>query len=264
MKIVTWNIGVKTESLSFCDKRSQLFDDIVPLFSRLNAQFANALMQINADFVCLQEAHSMIDVYSQTKEIAKLAGFRHYKELPLDDAHSFKVEGLKIGVSVLSRHRIIDANSFLLTNPNIKTRRKDGKVWRTHDKGFLSTKCSLPAGIVNIVSIHLLPFHRFNVNTSDYRFLSTWEEIDTSLSVRGDSSTAICGDLNVNDPIPLLHNLFSLRGFKDTSFDRPTHRETYFDHIILSSDFNILESRVLDMYDYSDHYPCLAKVALQQ
>jgi endonuclease/exonuclease/phosphatase family metal-dependent hydrolase len=260
IRVVTWNIGQGIDSIP--DLHDKGSEDVTGFLLRnLNEKVANALREVSADFVCLQEVHFLGNIYSQTKEIADLAGYEYYSDFSLDNSHHFLTEGLRLGVSVLAKHKIIDTQLHMLMNPDIKTQQENRKIWHTHDKGFIVVKSNLVGiGNVNVISIHLLPFHRFNLNATDNRVLSVWRELDAELSFYADRRTLICGDFNQNNLSSLLPILFNNYGFKDTCFDKPTHRDVFFDHIVVSADFNVLRSKVADIYNYSDHYLCIAEV----
>lgn len=261
LKIVTWNInGLIGKNLSgqFAEKSA------IDIIQESNEKYGSALKKIGPDFICLQEVHSMGNTYSQTKDIAEIAEFKYFKELPLDDSHHIKKKNLKIGISIISRHEIIESKINLLTNPNIEVQKKN-EVWKSHDKGFISIKINIPPiGDVNIISIHLLPFHRFNIDINDYRIIKCWKELDYMLSNYSNGLTIIGGDFNRNNVSSLLKGLFNNHHFQDVNFEKTTHRATFFDHIIISNNLHIINKKVFDNFDYSDHYPCFAEVEYNQ
>ena len=259
IKILTWNIGVGSNFSG--DDTESVFE----ILSRKNKIFADVIVSVKPDFVCLQEVHSKTNEYSQSAEIADLAGFKYYKEMPLDNAHNFQSDGLKIGVSILSRHSIIETKDHYFKNPHLEEKQENREVWLSHEKGFISIKANISSfENITIISTHLLPFHRFKLGENDPIFISIWKDVDQSLAAYADTNTIICGDFNYNRIDSLLQKLFDINGFIDIEFDHPTHNISYYDHIILPNKFNLFKSKVFSDCNYSDHYPCVAEVELSK
>ena len=259
--VTSWNISGGVFNIT--DSRNELLSDNISRMSKANGDLADVLRAISADFVCLQEVHGQNGVYSQTEEIAYLAGFQYFREAMFDDSHHFRNSELQIGVSVLSNYRIKHSRTHVLTNPDLVVRQSNGELWRTHTKGLIAVNSHIPGlGSITIISIHLIPFYRFSLNDNDHRVLSFWKEVDKELCVYGDTLAIIGGDFNSNDVCSRLTNLFYHHSFQDMEFHKPTHRDSYFDHIVLSKKFKILGIEVLDNYKHSDHHPCCVKAIL--
>lgn len=258
IKILTWNINGGSSTLDY-DKNNE-----IEYFYSSSLFIANAIKKINPDIVCLQEVHIKDGVYSQTKQIADLLNFKHYSECAFDNTHLIDDCNLKIGISVISNSTIIYSKKIDLPNPHISSMQKNGDVWKTHNKGILKVQIFKFGYKINILNLHLLPFHRFEKNLTDKVVQNSWLAVDEKLNLHTDNFTIIAGDFNQNSIITLLPTLFNNpKNFVDTKFNSNTHNNTYFDHIVFSDDFKFSDNFVFSEIKISDHYPCLIILKLK-
>ncbi len=257
LRVITWNIngGENINPKYLNDNLNNYLDHL----DESNSYIANLLVKLDPDFVCLQEVHSIPDFYSQSEVIASQTKLTYCYEMAFDASHHYKQANLKLGNAILSKHPVNIFKNQILPNPNFSSLQTDGQLWQSHRKGLISIKSNINnEHDINIISLHLLPLHRFNIHPNSPAVIPVWNALSKVLA-KYKKTSIICGDFNINSPQEYLEQLFLGNSLKSVLFDTPTHKSTYFDHIIYSNDIICKKCRVLKGCSISDHFPCYAE-----
>ena len=162
-----------------------------------SARIARAM---NLDFLLLQEIEFEDDgltLATESQELVDKLGFSHKSGLPLSPSQFSPTR--KFGNAILSRYPLTSPRRFLVPNPSLFATR-GGRRLASHDKGFVCVDAYTPLGLVSVASIHLLPFHMFDVDPSKAPMIGMWTELAIGLEkeLLG-RPFVVGGDFNTND-----------------------------------------------------------------
>jgi len=218
-------------------------------------QITRFLGQLDPDIVCLQEAHSYGDSDSQAASIAHALRMPFHVEWPLDSSHH--IDEASLALAVLSKFEIVRVKHHKVRNPQIGLNGGDS-AWSTHEKGFLATRIAIPTiGEANVLSGHMLPFHRFNACAGDAAFRDIWEEVDRVLTEYAQEPAIVGADFNFPEIANLLPAIGVHRLLADAIGNVPTSEGQKFDYVLSSSHWTCISSSA--SYQGFDHLPCTAR-----
>ena len=250
VRILTWNICGGTYHFG-SDAKTGIREQL----SSANSEISTLIRKEGIDIACLQEVHMIKGQYSQSEAIAKDLEFPYCFDFELDSSHL--ISDYKMGLSIISRYPLFDSHGVLFANPNAEKRQENGVVWKTHDKGVITSRVRLENGkVLNILCLHLLPFHKFGLSLEAPLVQKTWSQIDEVLSNLTSENTILFGDFNEDNIKRLLPTSIIDQNFVDLKFDSFTYGSAYFDHIVVSRKFDISNYGVITSTMASDHFPC--------
>ncbi len=213
---------------------------------------AGLIFEYKLDVVCFQEVLVEDDHHdSMSYEIAQKSGLKNYKEILLSDCH--KVEGRKMGVSIISRYPFIQSDIFMLENPKLTKTFESGKVYKSHDKGFLVTTIQTGAGEICCVTGHCVPFHLFGREEMEFKHI--YAEIEKRLiKLLNERSHILIGsDFNTEQLDALMPEVFKrFRSIVDLP-TRPNGKR----HDYILCDRKMADIRFCLIKTCFDHYGCM-------
>lgn len=251
MKIATWNIsaGINTNDYKgeFFDKSKETNID-----DRCLNDIAKAIVENDIDVIALQEVVTTKS-FKYLENLSKLTNLKYYDSFENSPCHL--IENANFGVAILSRYPIKLIKKQFFDNPNLTKQTQKG-LYHTHDKGYMVVNV-LSNESFNLLSASLLPFHRFDHNIIDFKYLFNEFQNDVlqnNIYALGDFN-AIKGkeDLQkVFDKINLNYNFL---------FDEVTTiDDKKCDNIILPNNINVKNKYIVKNTDISDHYLCIAEI----
>ncbi len=142
-------------------------------------------------------------------------------------------ENKQLGNGIISKYPISEHSHGLFLNPNIEAERQ-GKIIKTHDKGF--GKCFINFGekSVEAAALHLIPFQTFNIDLSSEKGREILSSVTQKIGVSNKYSL-VMGDFNIDSPTisEYLPKFFNLSGVKEITLDEPTIPSgKQYDHVI--------------------------------
>jgi endonuclease/exonuclease/phosphatase family metal-dependent hydrolase len=253
IEFITWNIGggkVLTDGAD-AQKSSSFLDDGL-------AHIVSTIRGTGAEIAFLQETHTS-KTYSQAQEIATRLGWSNVADFPLDTSH---IEPDKsIGISIISRYEIKNIRAHHLTNPNITATWEDGTTVHTHNKGVLSAKVIVKKHTLKVATLHLVPFHRFDIPLEGEVASKIFSEVEQIIE---DSNVEVlAGDFNINaeDVLGFLPRL-QRSGWREDDISEPTTpRGKQVDHVVYRK--VCLDNERLLKKVKTDHYSIAAALLLQ-
>lgn len=241
MRIVTWNIGGGFVSSG----KGFIKEDL--------NYFITVLKILNPDIICFQEIH--LGLEDQTKIIAQSLKYPYYCVTPYDSSHL--KENNQLCLSVISRFTLLRKRFFKLPNPQIEVKRPNGEIWKSHDKGFMIVSIKIRNENIDVITGHTVPFSKFNRDFMEPEFNPIRKEIER-LILKHPKRVIVAGDMNYADLVKLIPKVFQ-EGFKEV-FKAPTHHGKQMDHILISKEWAIKDSRVV--LGKADHYMAYADIEL--
>jgi endonuclease/exonuclease/phosphatase family metal-dependent hydrolase len=164
----------------------------------------------------------------------------------------------QLAIALLSRFPILAWHEELFPNPVAILGLSKG----FHDKGALTTTVTMEGNLtVDIVTIHLYPFHMLDVDERDSKFAELWLAIDDALRPRPRVPRIVLGDFNTEHRTVLLPSLKD--GSLTSLFSGIATRENSRSHddILISTDLEVADCSV--MKSESDHYILNADLELR-
>lgn len=214
---------------------------------------ASKISEFQPDIVTLQETHSN-DGFIQPKELANRLGWEFFVNDVYASSHI--ENGQKLGQAILSRWPIHDHSFSLLPNPEFKLLRPDGEVWLSHDKGVTRLFVDAQGLGIEVCTLHLVPFRKFNVDFFDKNLLAMRDELTKSLS-SGFATRLIQGDFNIDVPSLQRHlpQLLS-SGCKEFILPTPTTPTgRFYDHVVYKN-LTLCSANICSDVP-TDHYPVI-------
>ncbi|HSW92662.1 MAG TPA: hypothetical protein VLH14_02125, partial [Patescibacteria group bacterium] len=156
-----------------------------------------------------------------------------------------------------SKYPIVDHQTGFFNNPKVKVVWEDGSVATTFDKGY--TNCIVKLGEVKlqVSTLHLTPFKRFNIELDSDIGRRMLQDVQEKVATKPEYYL-LQGDFNINTK-NLEHFLPQMfeDGVKEIVTDEATtpKNQTY-DHILYKG-MREVEQRV-DQTVLTDHYPIIA------
>ncbi|MDB5264864.1 MAG: hypothetical protein JWN64_435 [Parcubacteria group bacterium] len=252
LKIASWNIagGHPFGTLKQFDYHAK---DIL--------YFIEELRSINADIVCLQEAHTSDDgENSNAQDIAKALEYPYVFNSVSSVSHI--EEGYKLSTSILSRLPFVDERRIFYPNPSAPL------VWRNGNPAKAMHEKNLQIASTEFFSIannQMLPIHLFSLSYDDGGVGSELARgINKVMTENVVNPVLWCGDFNFEDPLSIYPHLKALQlteALPDTD-TRPSVEgaKKRTDHIFYSPEFTLVASDVIVVN--ADHYLCWAEFEL--
>lgn len=226
---------------------------------------ADVIASFDADLLLLQEVH-FSDQFNQIDPIKKSGAFQSCATLILDDSHILEQARAQIGIAILAKKPLGPAISYFFSNPNLTTHR-DGSLWESHEKGVLSARLRLSAHTeITVGCLHLLPLHKFIKDDSMPAIRAAYiQRVAQQLGhffAPLSYPLILGGDFNANEIQEDFQEHAAALNLIDVPFKDPTVEIYKFDHILTSPGLEVVDFRVMSEHKYSDHYPCMAEIAI--
>lgn len=207
-----------------------------------------------ADIVTLQETEKGIG-YDQVEYIANALGFSNFVHDITSESHIDREH--KLGHGIISRFPIVQHETSFFNNPHVKVVWEDGRTVSTFDKGYTNCVVDVNGIKLQISTLHLTPFKRFNIDLDSK--IGKAMLLDVSNRIGMDEEHCILsGDFNVDSKSlkNILPELFEKGGDEVTTQDFTTPNGRTYDHILykgLTNTDGYVNTAVL-----TDHYPVVA------
>lgn len=239
MKLATWNIGSALETES--DNSIEYIVDYVEKNS--------------IDILCLQEIITSGNKTDYISELQKKLSFNYSEFYELSSAH-LNDESM-FGIAIISRYKILNSYKINLTNPNI-TFNKNGKIIKSDDKGLLIVEVLYKGVIVKVATCHMLPFHSFGSDSSEYKHL--YQEMYSKVKrFCNDVPFVLCGDFNSSKLQFIVQEIYN---DMINVYNEPTrYNGSQNDYIFLSREW-CCKSYWINMNKY-DHFLCVCDIELE-
>ncbi len=234
MRIATWNIA---GNQTYPEKQEE------PEY------FVNSINKIDPDILLLQEVHFKDD-YSFSKKY-----FQNYPYIfDSEVSPSHNNPEFRLGLSILSKHEIINEHTVTLLNPNLTKVLSNKKIIKSHEKAVQI--CSING--INIANIQLLPLHVFGTTYDNEEGFT--RELEDQLLQLLVLPTIFAGDFNHKEPQKIFPRLFSKLNLKDCLPGEPTfvYHSTNPDHIYLPKSIKCINSKIIK--SLTDHYLCITDI----
>jgi endonuclease/exonuclease/phosphatase family metal-dependent hydrolase len=255
-KFITWNIGAAPGKLDHANLSQAMYQ-----VTKRSHQVADVIHFYRPDMVCLQEVISIGDKYSQTWQIAKLVEDYQYAEFVLHDLFWSSSVKARSGLAILSKYPIQNIQKKLLPNPILKHQERADTIWKTHDKGLLIAEIHCDNQPITCVSLHMLPFLRFQIERYAPQQQAVWQALDQILNTLNLKQLVVGGDFNQDNITDLLPK--AAIHLHDVKFLKPTHRNTYYDHVLLHRSVREHKAKVIPAKEDFDHNPCMVEMKLE-
>ena len=152
------------------------------------------LITLKPDIVTLQEIHSD-NSSNQAEIIADKLGLKYVICDFYADSHI--EDGQRLGQAIISRFPITNPAFELFFNPRFEAIWEDGSTATSHDKGVSGCTVNLSGVALDVKTLHLIPFRRFNVDPQSKEVEPVLEDVVDKL--RSDSPyLLIQGDFNLD------------------------------------------------------------------
>ncbi|KKW42608.1 MAG: hypothetical protein UY92_C0005G0030 [Candidatus Magasanikbacteria bacterium GW2011_GWA2_56_11] len=255
LKTVQWNInGGKIRSVEADPTldSSYVIDD--------QGYYAARLKAYVPDIVALQETHTdeTEEVSGQISYFADQLGLPYFINVPFSPSH---IEaGKKLGNAILSRWPLSATSFEVFFNPRPQRVLDSGEIAVAHDKGVVRAVLDVDGQALEVMSVHLMPFHRFNFDLFAPEQLSFIEDMAGKIKPK-EMRALIQGDFNLDCPslgalIPQFVETVSEVALVEPTFCRGGR----FDHILYRGLYHV--STEIDRRALSDHYPLYSEFEL--
>ncbi len=217
-------------------------------------RFADRLARLGADLVGLQELE--LDGGFEATGLPKESGFEYAIAKAFSDSPFSREGGLAVGL--LSAAPFVRTETVTLPNP-VRTLNISPTF---HDKGLLVAEIVRAGVTIDVIALHLFPFHRVSLDARDPALRSLWEEIDERLRPRPGVPRIVLGDFNTPHRFDLLTCL--QRGELQSLFLDASTRDNGLAHddILVSAQWQAQQCQ--NVPTESDHNLLLATVALRE
>lgn len=215
------------------------------------------IKKFNPDLITLQETHTHDrEGYSQAKLLAEALNLPYWINDVYDQSHLDPKQGL--GQAIISRWPITNHTFTLFFNPQAKTVRPNGEIWTSHNKGITLATITHPIKPLQIGTLHLIPFRKFNLDPLGELCQNLRQDIIKKIKPN-QLPFLLQGDFNYNqstlkDFLPQL-NQNTLAEIILTQPTTPKNR--WYDHLIYQ-DLHHLNSTVITEV-LTDHYPIFSE-----
>ena len=249
MKFATWNIN---ECVGItCDLNDQKTTD------KINYQNVEELVEkINEydfDIICFQEYPTIIDdKISLTSEIIEKTKLKYYAEKDTYDSYFFK--GVRVGVAVFSKYKIIDTEYSLFGNPHMVKKSSNGNTFYSFDKPIIKIIIKKDDTNYTIITGHAMAFAPFDKTEFDYP--ESYKPLEELIVSNSNDNLIVLGDFNTEKLFQIIPEIEDI--VKDT-IEGPTTKEYYekrgevhMDYIMINK--NMKCSNIEKIDNFSDHY----------
>ncbi|MCK5416110.1 endonuclease/exonuclease/phosphatase family protein [Candidatus Parcubacteria bacterium] len=219
----------------------------------------DVLKKYNPDIVFLQETHEK-DNYNLVQELSTYASKTYFFNDIYAESHI--VEGFGLGQGIISKFKINNHSFEFFFNPKLEIICSNGEKWITHNKGLSKCFIDINGTIIELMTLHLMPFRRFRIDPFDKKLDRTRKDIRNKIFSKN-KNFILEGDFNINNSSlkKFLPNFF-INDTKEVILDKyTTPFERYYDHVIYGS-IKHISSTVLDNV-LTDHYPIYSKFEIR-
>jgi endonuclease/exonuclease/phosphatase family metal-dependent hydrolase len=248
LTVASWNIAGGRPVNSF-----EQFD-----YSREDIDyFAEQLLAVNPDIVCLQESHTNAN-RTIAQELADKLGMNFLFNTTNSPSHVDS--NFQLGLAILSKHPFDNQSSYQYPYPSFKLLWKDG---READKHHKALQLANVEGIY-VANTQMLPINIWGYDYVKEQGLKYAKEIETTLIKKLETPLIFCGDFNFNQPDDIYSTAFRKLEMKDSlphgQSTRPSDDGEIRspDHIFFSSDFECEEANIIKTK--TDHYLCVSRL----
>lgn len=246
IKSLQWNIGGGI----IRNKEDDPFVDNSYHVSNLN-YIADFIKKLDPDLITLQETHASSELI-QAELLSRLTGLHYWVNDAYD--HSHLEAGQRLGQAILSKYPIQEHTFELFYNPKYKVERPNGETWFSHDKGLSKCKIEINGVLIEIQTLHLIPFRTFTIDPMSDQAQTTREDITKKIHSSFDR-IILQGDFNINQESlhTFIPDVFEI-GFDEILSDRATTPAgCRYDHILFKG-FQVKSMNVFQT-TLTDHYP---------
>jgi len=255
MQLVTvqWNIGggkVRTENSAVDVLASYNSDGL--------AEIIELLRNLKPDIITLQEIHSDKKT-NQAEIIANALGLEYVISDFYADSHI--EDGQSLGQAILSRFPITNHTFELFFNPFYETIWEDGSKAISHDKGVTKCTVNVMGSSLDIKTLHLIPFRRFNIDPQSNDAGAVLDDVQHKL--KNDSqSLLVQGDFNLDfSSLKAILPTF-MQNMEEVIQNQPTTPNgRKLDHIVFRG-LSLEKSSALDSV-LTDHYPVVTNFVIK-
>lgn len=250
MKIATWNISAGIDINSYS---GELFDKEkeIELNDNCLISIANEIIDQNIDVIALQEVVTT-ESFQYMKKLSEKTGLKYFETFENSPCHL--IENASFGVAILSRYPIEVVGRLFFKNPHLTKQTAKG-LYTTHEKGYMCVKVFAETEFY-LLSTQLLPFHRFDVQITDFKNLFV-EFQDFVLK----NKVYALGDFNAIEGKKHLKEVFDKFDEYQFLFDEITTTDgKRCDNIILPKSVKIKSSYIVKENTTSDHLMCVAEI----
>lgn len=220
--------------------------------------FADCLKKIDADVICLQEAHTN-DERSNASDIARLLGMPFVYNAVNSPSHIDK--DFKLGNAILSKVELEHIDSINYPYPAFDLFFSDGRPAVVHHKmiQIYSYKNTM------ITNTQMLPLTVFGERYDSGPGVELAESIQDLLIDRLRSPLIFCGDINFDIPSDIYPKLYKSLDLVEALPDEITRPNKMMikqtpDHILTSRDLKVEKADIITVE--ADHYLCYADIIL--
>lgn len=249
LKTLTWNIGgayLLEEGADPTLLASYNIDGIDKIIEFIRNE--------NPDIITLQETQKNGSV-DQAEVIANALGMPYFFHDTTSESHLDSDSSL--GHAIISKYPITSHETGFFNNPKVKVVWEDGSIATTFDKGY--TNCIVKLDNINlqVSTLHLTPFRRFNIDLDSEVGKNMLKDVQERVATKPEYYL-LQGDFNIDAKQlkPLLPIMFE-DGMQEVVTDEATTpKNRTYDHILYKG-MKELSHRV-DMTVLTDHYPVIA------
>jgi endonuclease/exonuclease/phosphatase family metal-dependent hydrolase len=249
IKTLTWNIG----------GAYLLKDGADPaLLASYNVEGIDKIIDFikseDPDFITLQETQKN-DSIDQAEIIAKALDMEYFFHDTTSKSHLDEESNL--GHAIISKYPIISHETGFFDNPNVQVIWEDGSTATTFDKGYTNCIVKLDSVDLQVSTLHLTPFKRFNIELDSEVGSRMLDDVQARAATKP-KCYLLQGDFNINAKSlePFLPKMFE-EGVKEViTNDATTPKNQTYDHILYKG-MKERSARV-DNSVLTDHYPIIA------
>lgn len=251
MKIATWNIG---SGININNYKEDLFD-ITPELKTDDSVMQIIAKQIkdnNVDVIAIQEIITTKS-FEYAQKLSEQTGLKFY--LTYENSPCHLVKNTMFGIAIFSKYPLTKIEEKFLTNPNL-TKTTEKGTYTSHDKGYMIARveCEKP---FYISCTQFLPFHRFNADIENYKFIADEYQTDNKKY-----NAICCGDFNAIQGLEKLKNVLKTTLSTCTAaFDEITTVDgKKCDNILVPNAIKIKNKKIFKNDLSSDHYMCMIEI----
>jgi exonuclease III len=240
MRLITWNIGGgrRINSYSQWDYTNEDLQ-----------YFTDQINELDPDLVMLQETLTS-PKRIQAEQLSQMTGLSYSLNIAMSPDHINPEEYLSC--SVISKKPLNDAINIIQPYPDFPLVFKDGHEANRFDKYFMKFKI----GGVTFINTQIQPLHYWGYKYMEGKGKDYASKLETSLTQILETPAIICGDFQFGELESVMPNLFKKLFLIEALPNEPTRiradgNNTRSDHILISRDFKIVESKVI--HTQTDH-----------
>lgn len=219
--------------------------------------FEERVAQVGADVFGLQELelHRVAGGEFESTDLLPDSAFEYSIAQAFSDSPFSGDAGL--AVALLSSIALASKHTVILPNP-MRSMDIDPNF---HDKGLIVSEIFWRNTTIDVMTLHLFPFHRAGLDARDSRLRPLWAELDELLRPRPDAPRIILGDFNTPYRFELLRCL-QLGELKSTFLNSSSRDDGQsHDDILVSAQWHPRHLR--NIRNESDHNLLIANLALE-